>query len=55
MKSPNYVAVLAILNAMLSRVSASLAQIEQATRGLSGDEIPADAGVGINGSGKAHV
>lgn len=55
MKSPNYVAVLAILNAMLSRVSGSLAQIEQATRGILADEIPADAGVAINGSGKANV
>jgi hypothetical protein len=31
MKSPNYVAVLALLNAMLRRVSESLPQIEQAT------------------------
>jgi len=34
MKSPNYVAVLAILNAMLRRVSESLPQIQQASREL---------------------
>jgi hypothetical protein len=37
MKSPNYAAVLAILNEMLRRVSEALPQIEQATRELSTD------------------
>ncbi len=43
MKSPNYVAVLAILNAMLIRVSASLPQIQEASRQLRCSEIPAKA------------
>lgn len=43
MKSTNYVAVLAILNAMLRRVSESLPQIQQASRGLRYGEIPAKA------------
>jgi hypothetical protein len=43
MKSPNYVAVLAILSAMLRRVSESLPQIEQATRELGQTKIPAAA------------
>jgi hypothetical protein len=43
MKSPNYVAVLAILNAMLRRVSESIPQIDQATRELGYSEIPATA------------
>jgi hypothetical protein len=34
MKAPNYVAVLAILNAILHRVSESLPLIDQATREL---------------------
>lgn len=34
MKSPNYVAILAILNEILRRVSEALPQIEQATREL---------------------
>jgi hypothetical protein len=46
MKSPNYVAVLAILNAMLRRVSESLPQIEQATRELGHSKIAATAGAG---------
>jgi hypothetical protein len=41
MKSPNYVAVLAILNAMLRRVSESMLQIDQATRELGHSKIPA--------------
>ena len=40
MKSPNYVVVLAILNAMLHRVSESLPQIDQATRELGHGKIP---------------
>jgi hypothetical protein len=40
MKSQNYVSVLAILNAMLTRVCSSLPQIEQATRGLCLADIP---------------
>jgi hypothetical protein len=43
MKSPNYVAVLAILNAILHRVSESLPLIDQATRELEGNKIPAKA------------
>lgn len=43
MKSLNYVAVLAILNAMLRRISESIPQIDQATRGLGHSEIPATA------------
>jgi hypothetical protein len=43
MKSPNYVAVLAILNAMLHRVSESLPLIDQATRELGSSKIPAKA------------
>jgi len=43
MKSPNYVAVLAILNAMLRRVSESLPQIQQASRELGYSEIPTKA------------
>ena len=43
MKSPNYVAVLAILNAILHRVSESLPLIDQATRELEGNKIAAKA------------
>jgi hypothetical protein len=43
MKSPNYVAVLAILNALLHRVSETLPLIDQATRELGHGEIPANA------------
>ena len=39
MKSPNYVAVLALLNAMLHRVSESMPQIDQATRELGHGKI----------------
>lgn len=46
MKSPNYVAVLALLNAMLQRVSESMPQIDQATRELGHSKIPGMAGVG---------
>jgi hypothetical protein len=46
MKSPNYVAVLTILNAMLRRVPESLPQIEQATRELGHSKIPAAARAG---------
>jgi hypothetical protein len=46
MKSPNYVAVLAILNAMLRRVSESLPQIQQASRELGYSEIPTKARAG---------
>jgi hypothetical protein len=41
MKSQSYLAVLAILNAMLTRVSSSLPQIEQATRGICQDDAAA--------------
>jgi hypothetical protein len=34
MQSPNYIAVLAILNVMLRRVSESIPQIEKSTREL---------------------
>ena len=54
MKSPNYVAVLAILNAMLRRVSSSLPELEEATRGLL-HEFPPIAGVSANGSGQTDV
>lgn len=43
MKSPNYVAVLAILNAILHRVSESMTLIDQATRELGNSKIPAKA------------
>ena len=43
MESPNYVAVLAILNAILQRVSESLPVIDQATRELGSSKIPAKA------------
>ena len=43
MKSPNHVAVLAILNAMLRRLSQSIPQIDQATRELGQSKIPAMA------------
>jgi len=43
MKSPNYAAVLAILNAMLHRVSESLPLIDQATRELGNSELQAKA------------
>jgi hypothetical protein len=39
MKSPNYVAVLALLNAMLHRVSESMPQIDRATRALESNTI----------------
>jgi len=41
MKSPDYIAVLAILNAMLRRVSDLLPQIEKSTRELGHWAIPA--------------
>ena len=41
MKSPDYIAVLAILNAMLRRLSESLPQIEKSTRELGHWAIPA--------------
>lgn len=43
MKSPNYVAVLAILNAILHRVSESLPLIDQATRELGNSKTPMKA------------
>ena len=43
MKSANYVVVLAILNAMLHRVSESLPVIDEATRELGNSRIPAKA------------
>jgi hypothetical protein len=43
MKSPNYVAVLAILSAMLRRISESLPLIDQATRDLGNGKILAKA------------
>jgi len=43
MKSPNYVAVLAILNAILHRVSESMTVIDQATRQLGNSKISAKA------------
>ena len=46
MKPLNYVAVLALLNALLRRLSESLPQIDQATRGLGHSEIPATARAG---------
>ncbi len=55
MTSPNYVAVLAILNAMLRRVSTSLPQINQATRGLLQTEIQPVVGMSDNGLSKANA
>jgi hypothetical protein len=46
MKSPNYVAVLALLNAMLHRVSESLPLIDQATRELGNSKISVKARAG---------
>ena len=46
MKLPNYVTVLAILNAILHRVSESLPLIDQATRELGRSETPAKARAG---------
>ena len=46
MKSPNYVAVLAILNAILHRVSESMTLIDQATRELGNTKIPAKVHAG---------
>ena len=43
MKSPNYAAVLAILNAMLHRVSESLPLIDRATRELGSSKIQVKA------------
>lgn len=43
MKAPKYITVLTILNAMLRHISQSMPQIEQATRGLGGSVIAADA------------
>ena len=55
MTSPNYVAVLAILNAMLRRVSTSLPEIKHATRGLLRDEIQPVAGMSATGFSKASA
>lgn len=46
MKSPNYIAVLALLNAMLQRVSESMPQIDQATRELGHSQAPGMARAG---------
>jgi hypothetical protein len=54
MKSPNYVAVLAILNAMLRHVTVSLPQLEEATRGLL-HEFPSIPDVSVNGTGKVNL
>lgn len=40
--SPNYIAVFAILNAILERVSNSLPQIKEATRMLPDDAAPSN-------------
>jgi hypothetical protein len=48
MEEKRYVAVMAILNAMLARVSSSMPQIDQATRGLWPADVPADARVDGN-------
>ena len=45
MKSPNYIAILTILNEMLRRVSELLPQIEQATRELR-NELASGAAIG---------
>ena len=51
MKSQNCVTILAILNAMIARVSSSFSQIDDATRGLWREQASAVAGAGvINGS-----
>lgn len=44
MNAPNYVAVLAILNAMVRRVSAALPKIKEATGGFPAEEMVTDAG-----------
>jgi hypothetical protein len=55
MKAPNYVAVLAILNAMLNRVATSLPQIEEATRGLLRDQVDPSLAVSFNGSNEPNL
>jgi len=54
MKSQSCVTILAILNAMIARVSSSLSQIDEATRGLCPDQVPAGASGGTYGPGKAE-
>jgi hypothetical protein len=55
MKSQSCVNVLAILNAMIAQVSSSLPQIDDATRSLFPEQVPAGAGAGVvNGSGSAE-
>jgi hypothetical protein len=54
MKSENYVTVLAILNAMATRIANSLPQIEEATRGLQHD-FGAGTGVRTDGPADANV
>lgn len=46
MESPHYINVLAILNEMLHRLSYSLPQIQQATRGLANAEGLTDSRLG---------
>lgn len=53
MKSQNCVNILAILNAMIARVSDSLSEINEATRGLATEQDPAGTGGVVYGSGKA--
>jgi hypothetical protein len=55
MKSQKYVTVLALLNAMLTRISTSLPQIEEATRGLYSIEVPPALRVGANTSSNPNV
>ena len=53
MKSQSCVNILAILNTMIARVSSSLSQIDDATRGLCAEQVPAGSGGAVHGSGKA--
>src|SRR2546430_382161 len=54
MKSQNYVTVLAILNAMATRIANSLPQIEAATRGLQHDFGGGAAAGGLIGAAVGH-
>jgi hypothetical protein len=55
MKSPDPVAVLTILNALLRNVTTSLPQIREATRGLLQEDSTTAAAPGANGLAKTNA
>lgn len=55
MELPKLVAVLALINAILHRVSTSLPQIHEATRGLLHEKNSHPGGVRANGLAKADA